>query len=268
MAVLMTILLTAVSAQQFTNNKGEVCHPKMTGFHWSGFNGEWEPVDGVTVGGKPVFHRLYNGNGIDLYLWHETGHSWHGQYDSAWVIGENYKKNYYWGWKWGDDLFDYNPVGWHGWQYWDEWDYWNPPDWYQHQTEPVVSCSWGTNAASITFSGDGMVGPGIDGTDTVPNMPNDAAKVSANYFSVIVGAAFGAVVVVAAAIAVLVMRRKQTTKPAASTKFGAHHVAELSPTDIAMAVADVIPAETQSPEAVVVEEEAVPKKSEAVSAEK
>jgi len=264
MAVLMTILLTAVSAQQFTNNKGEVCHPKMTGFHWSGFNGEWEPVDGVTVGGKPVFKRRYNGNGITLYLWHETDYPyWHGKYDSAWVIGEHYNLNWSnWGWKWGDDLFDYNPAGWHGWQYW------NGLSWKQHPTEPVVSCSWGTNAASITFSGDGMVGPGIDGTDTVPNMPNDAAKVSANYFSVIVGAAFGAVVVVAAAIAVLVMRRKQTTKPAASTKFGAHHVAELSPTDIAMAVADVIPAETQSPEAVVVEEEAVPKKSEAVSAEK
>jgi len=237
----------------------------MTGFYWTGFNGEWEPVDGVVVGGKPVFKRQYNGFGNTYYLWHETDHS----FDSAWCIGEDYNVNLCWGWKWGDDLYDYNPDGWHGWGYWD----YLGQSWNQHPTEPVVSCSGGTDTASITFSGDGMVGPGLDGTsvgtDTVPNVPNDAANVSASpYFSVIVGAAFGAVVVVAAAIAVLVKRSKQTTKPAASTQFRAHHVAELSPTDIVMAVADVIPAETQSPEAVVVEEEAVPKKSEAVSAEK
>jgi len=250
-------LLTAVSAQQFTNEQGEVCNPVMSGFNWAGFDGEWDlfyaPEDGM-----PIFNISYNGDGTQYYLWLEEDHSWPGQYDSAWVIGLDWYENLYWGWKWGDDLFDYNPNGWHGWQYWDD----QSELWLTHTEEPVVSCSVSTEvAALITFPGDGMDGPGIDGasagTDTVPHLPNDAANVSTNYFSVIVGAAFGAVVVAAAAIAVLVMRSKRTAKPTASTQVGAHHVAELSPTDITMAVADVIPAETQSAEAVVVVEETV-----------
>merc|ERR1719461_141486 len=227
----------------------------------SGINGPWEQVSGLEVGGKPVYSRYTYG--ATTYLWHETDYShMYGHIHSAWVIGYDYNENLYWGWKWGDNLFDYRDDGINGWYYW------TGSMWKWHNPEPTVTCS-GNTGASITISegGLGETRPNgtAFGTDTIPPFPDDATP--SPFPSLFVGGAFGAVVIVGAAIAVLVKRSKQATKPAASTHGGAHHVAELSPTDIAVAVADVIPAETESAEAVEVVEEAAPKESGTMSAE-
>ena len=242
----------------------------MSGFYWSGFNGNWKPFDDVTVGDKPVY--LLEAYGGIWYMWLETEFS-----SPAWVIGRDYNANWFWAWKWGTDLFDDNSDGINGWWYW------SGSAWTLHSTEPVLSCS-GISVelgpllvASVIISGDGLDGPGLNGTglgtNTIPYITDSS---SSHFLSIMAGAAIGAVVLVATVIVLLVKRSRKKTKPDGVRNDDAHHVAEFSPTDIAETIGTAVPAEEpcadevhgDGTEAVVVMENAAPKESQTVNAEK
>jgi len=188
---------------------GEACPPTLTGFYWNKFDGEWEPVDGVTVGDETVYFKWAYGE--SWYLWYSS---------PAWVIGRDYNNNYYWGWKRGEDMFD-DAV----WYYRD-----NSYVWNKHSTNPVLSCSASTDAAAPFISEsvwDGVIPNDtvVVDVDSTPPFPDDAGSGAVSPFadngpflSMMAGAAISAMVILAVVVAVFMKRRRNgVTKPDAET---------------------------------------------------
>lgn len=102
------------------------------------------------------------------------------------------------------------------------------------------------------------------GVDTAPLQNGDDAN-STPFPSVIVGASCGAMVFVAAAVVVLVRKRRNKATFDESIHAEAHHVSEMSPTDIVDPATADIPAEDGAETEVVVKEDVASKESESVS---
>ena len=249
-----------------------------TYIYWDGFNGKWEKVDDLIVEGMPVFSHEFKGSGPTYYMWWETDYTWPEEgYYGGWGIGLDHKKNEYWGWKWGKNLFSYNRLGTDRWMYYyprgDRWYYMG----LNANIQVTCSSSDISVGGSITIPGVGVDSPDLNGTvvgaSTAPYIIDSS---SSPFVSTVMGSAIGAVVVVAAVIVVLVKRSRKKTKSDRTQHDGAQHVAEFSPTDIAETIGTVMPAEKQcsdevpesGTEAVVVMEDAAQKPEDgAVSAE-
>jgi len=266
---------------------GEVCEYTLTGFHWGGFNGEWKRLPDVYSGGESVFYRdCYGGR---YYMWHDdcsdcgSGY-WTSIYGhtSLWVIGYDYKQNWFWGFKFGDVPFiDYSDSGenrYRGWQWWDD----DNQQWMLHwdEPEPELNCIDCTacNSVSGDWSGDYLGGPAVNGSlgaNTIPVIPIRSDDASSSlWMSTMAGAALGSVCIVATVIVIMVKRSTKKTKPAASDHDAVHHVTEFSSTEIVAPTITVLPDERECAdevhgdinEAVEVTEASAPKETEAVSA--
>jgi len=153
---------------------GEACHPTLTGFYWEQFDGEWST-------GRQLTGRV-TANGRDVYLNYAYGEMWYLWYSTtgtpAWVIGRNYKKDYYWGWKQGEDLFD-DAVWW----YRDSSYVWN-----KHSKNPVPSCLASTDAAAPFISEsvwDGVIPNDavVVDVDSTPPFPDDSGSGAVSPFA-------------------------------------------------------------------------------------
>jgi len=191
---------------------GALCAPYLTGFHYSGYNGEWVEVQGVTKRNAPVYQR-WTRYGL-RYLW---------KYDNQhWGIGPDHNRNGFFMIRNGPNLFDpcEGSTELNSHHHCDYWMYWNGRKW---TTTPKgseqVSCFNVDASASIvnsTFTEEGELGPGFDESG------------SGDFVVMIAGAAVGALLIAVIVAMVVAMRKKMTAKSTALEMPEAVHVPDVS----------------------------------------
>jgi len=194
-----------------------LCSPTMTGFVWSSFNGQWTPVDGVTAGGTTVYSKVQGT--YTWYMWLETDYS-----SAAWVIGSDYAVNSYYGWKFGEDLFD--GANW----------YYYSGGWNLHSANPTVSCSAdpvvGASASAMSIYGAASDATMVSETQSHPPMPDEAnSDSSVAEYGVFVEVAVGAMLGVVAIMICVALYMKRNKGGVKAGDDVVHHVPDRSPID-------------------------------------
>lgn len=210
---------------QFAPLCGEECVSVLTsGYFWSSLNGVWNEVEGVTKNGQKVYKKE-NWSHYMWFLIYTDGYPY-------WVIGNDYRNDWYFAYRFGDNLFDACDNKWCYCGTW--WVMYHQDEWLHQPTccravDLRQGCPASLNAASDM---------GIEWDGAIPNGTNyirtpEALRSSAvfPYVEITVGSAIGAAVIVALVIAII-FKKKKMNKSDDAKRDGAHHVAELSPSDI------------------------------------
>lgn len=202
------------------------CDVLMNDYAYDGFNGEWALTEEYE-NGAPVYSYSYSG--MNWYLWLDSAYGYPG-----WAIGpETGSLNTFWGWKWGNNLFD------------DQWWYRDWANQWHRDYDASVTCPAHISSAKAASSGaaeDGAVPTQTDGVgmDSLPPIPDDIDTSSgvvvftfseSDVRALMAAAAIGAVILVAVFIVVFLKRRNAETKPDV-----ADHVQKVTPKDIVEAI--------------------------------
>jgi len=208
---------------------GEDCSSSavVSNFYWKSLNGEYKKVEGILKNGKSVYKHATS----TRYIWFNNKV----YYDSPWwVMGQNYEVDSWYAYRYGSNLFEPCNSAWNGWcaPWWFAY-HWN--SWLDHTDccgpiEISLGCPARLNVAADT---------GIEWDDAIPNGTNyippvpEAVRSSAvfPYLEITVGVAIGAAVIVVLIIAII-LKKKKMNKSDDAKRDGAHHVAELSPSEI------------------------------------
>jgi len=191
---------------------GALCAPYLTGFHYTGFDGEWTEVEGVTKNNAPVYERQtsYGKRYLWRYLWMN--------YYEHWVIGADYNRDWFYMIREGHNLFDpcqgsqelnahYHC---HNWKYYKNRKWRTTPGRSEHVSCFNVDAS--ASIASSAFTEEGELGPGFDESG------------SGDFVAMMAGAAVGALLVAVIVAVVVAMRKKKATKSTELEMTDAVHV--------------------------------------------
>jgi len=198
------------------------CDVVINDYAYTGFNGQWA-LTGEYENGAPVYS-----SGTGWYLWLDSAFNLPG-----WAIGQEMGSlTTFWGWKWGDNLFDDN------WWYRD----WSG-NWHRDSDASVTCPSHisSAKAASSVAAEDGAVPTETDGVgmDSFPPVPDDTTSgvvvftFSESDVRALMAVAAIGMILVAVFMVVFLKRKNGETK--ADVKV-AGHVQKVTPKDIVEAI--------------------------------